>query len=144
VTEPTRCRAVKREPTLLDVRGDRAAPSTWDYRCSVNARPDSPFCGTHAWLTDAGVTSIEWGAMTDEEAALLITQAEATNRRRDQDEREMGFLATSDDTLEGICRTAILAIGCGLQMPGLDVECFAEAMAMLGTAIGYRPWEAKR
>lgn len=150
MTDPTRCQAIKREPSACWAEppdpNDVAfpPPDSWDYRCTNTTKPESPFCGTHAWLTDAGVTSIQWGrsAATVEELKRLASQAEETNLRRDIEDREMGFTAASDCTLAEICRTAISALETGLLIN--DVRCFAEAMALLGTAVNYHPWEARR
>lgn len=59
----------------------------------------------------------------------LITKARATNKKRDQDEREVGFKAVSDCTPDLQLRTAMSAIQCGIAIG--DWDSIAEAQAML-------------
>lgn len=59
----------------------------------------------------------------------LLSKAKATNAKRDQDDREVGFQAASDGTPDMQLRTAIGAIEAGIVTD--DWDCIAEAQAML-------------
>jgi hypothetical protein len=73
-----------------------------------------------------------------EEVAAMIERAEATNRERDALERSAGLAAPPDFPLDLLVRTAISALEAGLRENNWD--CVAEATAMLGDRMEFRPW----
>ena len=59
----------------------------------------------------------------------LMRVARLTNKRRDRDEREVGFATPSDGGPGEIIKTAMFAIEAGIRSK--DWSCVAEAQALL-------------
>lgn len=59
----------------------------------------------------------------------LMATARRVNRQRDNDEKKMGLLSASENSPDGILRTAMLALRAGIIAK--DVTCLAEAQAMI-------------
>ncbi len=59
----------------------------------------------------------------------LMAAARRVNKQRDNDEKKMGLLPASENSPDGILRTAMLALRAGIIAK--DVTCLAEAQAMM-------------
>ena len=41
------------------LKNGRQEGDRWEWRCKHRARPESAFCGSHAWLAEF-ITHVEW------------------------------------------------------------------------------------
>jgi hypothetical protein len=58
-----------------------------------------------------------------------MNEARRTNKKRDRDEKKFGVVSVSENSPDGILRTAMLALRAGIISK--DATCLAEAQAMI-------------
>jgi hypothetical protein len=80
--------------------------------------------------------------MKPDEFDRLIQKARETNRRRDEEERAVGFAAPPDCDRESQLRTVVCALVSGIESK--DWDCIAEGLVMLADLTDYHPWAVSR